>query len=111
MDGEPARFEGKKEDSLSPRQSNLTAQLQTDYDRSYDHMGMDISNPSDRYSQNSVSMSGMTPTQYSGVAMPISTGKSNPRRESIAGSMMHGVSFGGVSMGSWVHDECVHFFA
>ena len=110
MDGEPSRFVGNKEDSLSPRQSNLTAQFQTDYDRSYEPIAMDISNPSQRYRQNSVSMSGLTPTQYSGVAMPISTGKSIPRRESLAGSMMHGLSFGGISMGSWVHDEYVHFF-
>ena len=57
----------------------------------------------------SISMSGLTPQQYSSGAMPISVngaGRQQQRRESnAAGSMMGGMSWGGVSMSSWIHDE------
>lgn len=55
----------------------------------------------------SISMAGLTP-QYGSGAQPISVGgpgRSQPRRESGAGSMMGGMSWGGVSMNSWVRDE------
>ena len=57
----------------------------------------------------SISMSGLTPQQYTGGAMPISmngAGRQQQRRESnAAGSMMAGMSWGGVSMSSWIRDE------
>lgn len=43
-------------------------------------------------------------------ARPISMESANrerPRRESQAGSMMGGMSWGGVSVGSWIRDEYV----
>ena len=58
----------------------------------------------------SISMSGLTP-QYGSGAVPISvngSGRNMNRRESIAGSMVGGISWGGVSMNSWVRDEYVH---
>lgn len=38
-------------------------------------------------------------------AQPISVNREKPRRESLAGSMVGGMSWGGVSVGSWVRDE------
>lgn len=38
-------------------------------------------------------------------AQPISMNREKPRRESLAGSMVGGMSWGGVSVGSWVRDE------
>lgn len=51
---------------------------------------------------------GATPgSQHSG-AQPISVNASNrekSRRESLAGSMLTGLSWGGTSVGSWIRDE------
>lgn len=47
---------------------------------------------------------------YGSGAQPISMNTSNrerPRRESVAGSMVGGMSWGGVSVGSWIRDEYV----
>lgn len=52
--------------------------------------------------------SGALGAQYGGGALPISMDRSNrekPRRESIASSVIGGMSFGGVSVGSWIRDE------
>ena len=49
-------------------------------------------------------------SQYSSGAIPISMNNSNrdkPRRESLAGSMVGGMSWGGTSVGSWIRDEYV----
>ena len=46
-------------------------------------------------------------------AQPISMDTSNwgqPRRESLAGSLGQGMSWGGVSVGSWIRDEYVPSF-
>ena len=55
----------------------------------------------------SISMAGLTP-QYTSGAVPI-TGHRNSnaqgRRESNAGSIMSGMSLGGISMNSWIRDE------
>ena len=43
-------------------------------------------------------------------AQPMSMDTSNwekPRRESLAGSLVQGMSWGGVSVGSWIRDEYV----
>ncbi len=37
-------------------------------------------------------------------------GREKPRRESIAGSLVGGMSWGGVSVGSWIRDEYVPQF-
>lgn len=50
------------------------------------------------------------PMSISG-SQPISVSNSNrsrPRRESLAGSMLSGMSFGGISVGSFVRDEYVN---
>lgn len=39
---------------------------------------------------------------------PNRTDHGRPRRESLAGSLVGGMSWGGVSVGSWIRDECVH---
>ena len=38
-------------------------------------------------------------------AQPISMNREKPRRESLAGSMISGMSWGGISVNSWVRDE------
>lgn len=46
--------------------------------------------------------------QWGNGTMPISVSGSNrdkPRRESLAGSLVGGMSWGGVSVGSWIRDE------
>ncbi len=52
--------------------------------------------------------SGFTP-QYGGSgAQPIlmtGSNRAQPRRESMAGSLAGGMSWGGVSVGSWIRDE------
>ena len=45
------------------------------------------------------------PGAYSSGAQPMSLSKDRPRRESIASSMVGGMSFGGISVGSWIRDE------
>ncbi|MCJ1309663.1 Transcriptional regulator of ribosomal biogenesis proteins [Agyrium rufum] len=53
--------------------------------------------------------SGMGPSYGTG-AQPISMGSSNrprDRRESVAGSMTNGMSWGGVSVGSWIRDDVI----
>lgn len=47
-------------------------------------------------------------SHYGSGAQPISMSNANrerPRRESLAGSMVSGMSWGGISVGSWVRDE------
>ncbi|KAL9625145.1 MAG: hypothetical protein Q9204_007812, partial [Flavoplaca sp. TL-2023a] len=47
-------------------------------------------------------------SHYGSGTHPISMGSANrerPRRESLAGSMVSGMSWGGISVGSWVRDE------
>ncbi|MCJ1403709.1 Transcriptional regulator of ribosomal biogenesis proteins [Xylographa trunciseda] len=60
-----------------------------------------------RHDSMSGGMSGLTP-QYGTGAQPITMTGSNraqPRRESMAGSMAGGMSWGGVSVGSWLRDD------
>lgn len=45
-------------------------------------------------------------SNYGSGAQPIAMNSSSkPRRESIAGSLAAGMSFGGVSVSSWIRDE------
>jgi transcription factor SFP1 len=53
---------------------------------------------------------GASMAQWTGGTKPISVSGSNrdrPRRESLAGSLVGGMSWGGVSVGSWIRDEWV----
>ena len=52
----------------------------------------------------SSAMTGIESRHGSG-AQPISMNRDKPRRESLAGSMVGGMSWGGVSVSSWVRDE------
>lgn len=47
---------------------------------------------------------GLSASQRAAGAVPISS-KNHGRRESLAGSLMAGMSWGGVSVGSWIRDE------
>lgn len=58
---------------------------------------------------------GAATAQWGNGTKPISmsgSNRDNPRRESLAGSLVGGMSWGGVSVGSWIRDECVppYFF-
>lgn len=69
-----------------PQTSNLTSAL-----KSSEAQAMNISNDD--------------PPNESFSTQPISMNRQRPRRESLAGSMVSGMSFGGVSVGSFVRDE------
>lgn len=97
--------------SASPRQSNLTSALQSTSGNEQRPFDPNMSNGANKLGtgrHDSVSMSGLTP-QYTSGAMPITMnnpGRHQQRRESnAAGSMMAGMSWGGVSMNSWIHEE------
>ena len=94
-----------RQNSNSPHHSNLTSGLQ---ETSGNSMRVDANGGKGSGRHDSVSMSGLTP-QYTSGAMPISMSNSRQqRRESnAAGSMMGGMSWGGVSMNSWIRDEYV----
>ena len=102
---------------VSPRQqtSNLTSALQSTTGnemRPSPSINVGSGNgKGGRHDSLGVSISGLTP-QYGGSgAQPISmTGSSRnrQRRESLAGSMAGGMSWGGVSVGSWIRDEYAH---
>lgn len=53
---------------------------------------------------------GATMAQYSNGSKPITVVGSNhnkPRRESLAGSLVGGMSWGGISVGSWIRDDII----
>lgn len=55
-------------------------------------------------------MGGIAGSQSGSGAQPISVNapsREKPRRESLAGSMVTGMSWGGNSVGSWIRDEYV----
>lgn len=105
--------------SLSPRvhhTSNLTTALQsTSGNESRPTPAVNISNGSTKGVSNGFgrrdSLGGGASgfgSNFGSGAQPISMESSNrekPRRESIAGSLVGGMSWGGVSVGSWIRDE------
>ena len=97
---------------LSPRPttSTLTSALQSTSGNELRPMpgggnAMSMGKPSGMRND-SISMSGLTP-QYSSGAVPITNrnGSYQGRRESNSGSLMSGISVGGISMNSWIRDE------
>lgn len=98
--------------SPRPQTSNLTSALQTTTEtqpKVSPSMNAGFSNgKAGRKESFGAGFSGLT-SQYGGSgAQPISMSGSNrahPRRESMAGSLAGGMSWGGVSVGSWIRDE------
>ncbi|KAL9605065.1 MAG: hypothetical protein Q9179_001636 [Wetmoreana sp. 5 TL-2023] len=103
----------------SPRRhhtSNLTSALQsTSGNEVRPTQAMSISSgrgpPSSLTHRDSISAGlAASGSHYGSGAQPISMSNANrerPRRESLAGSMVSGMSWGGVSVGSWVRDEII----
>ena len=99
----------------SPRHqqvSNLTYALQsTTGNELRPTSAMNTSNGTKQYSNGRYDSTGAMLAlgpHYGSGAQPISMSNSNrgqPRRESIAGSLAGGMSWGGVSVGSWIRDE------
>ena len=94
----------------SPRSSNLTSALQT--------TSGNEARPSSIMDTNEGLNKGIgfafggagSGSQYGSGAQPISVNASNrekPRRESLASSIVTGMSWGGTSVGSWIRDEYV----
>ena len=101
-----------RHDSASPRHSNLTSALQHTSGNEIRQSELMVGHGTNKMGSSrhdSISMSGLTPQYYSSGAVPISmnnAGRQQQRRESnAAGSMMGGMSWGGVSMSSWIRDE------
>jgi transcription factor SFP1 len=109
MPSPPITIATPRQPSNSPprnQQSNLTSQLrQPQHDNDLDMDGIPNNEPKGR--QESVSMLSTTP--YGAKSIPVRDGMGF-RREShvgLSGSLMGGMSWGGLSMGSFVRDEYV----
>ncbi|KAL9610598.1 MAG: hypothetical protein Q9167_004700 [Letrouitia subvulpina] len=96
--------------------SNLTSALQsTTGNENRPTPAMNISNakgPGPNFGHRDSLNGGMagSGSYYGSGAQPISMNTSNrerPRRESVAGSMVGGMSWGGVSVGSWIRDDII----
>lgn len=90
-----------------PHTSNLTSALQS---TSNESQAMNIINGNGPHSslshRDSLTGAMAASGSYHGTgAQPISVNRQKPRRESFAGSLVSGMSFGGVSVGSFVRDE------
>lgn len=100
---EPIQIGGSRQNSNSPRNqtSNLTAQLQQSQSNRNDS-AMPAGTPDLKGRQESTTMLGTTPYGARQIPMP-----GNQRRESLipGGSLMGGMSWGGISMGSFIRDE------
>jgi transcription factor SFP1 len=103
----PIDISQSRHNSHSPRgASNLTNALQAENGGDMAPTApMNIGGRGQGGRSDSISMSGLTPQFSKGVPIAGGGGRSQPRRESLAGSMMNGMSWGGVSMNSWVRDE------
>jgi hypothetical protein len=103
----PIDITTSRQSSGSPRsqQSNLTSQLQQPrIDVQHDGDMTTQQRPEYRGRQESVGMLGTTP--YGARSIPM---RDNFRRESnaLSGSMVNGMSWGGISVGSYIRDEYV----
>jgi transcription factor SFP1 len=99
-----------RQNSSSPRnqQSNLTSQLQQptidvrSSTPTTEEVAAEAQNQADKSKQDSTSMFGTTP--YGARQIPIANGQ---RRDNagMSGSLVGGMSWGGISMGSFIRDE------
>lgn len=120
MNGQAAPIDiATRQTSVSPpgqQASNLTSALQKAANSNNERVG---SIPSASGANNGVALKtaavrkdslGASMAQWGNGTKPISVSGSNrdkPRRESLAGSLVGGMSWGGVSVGSWIRDEYV----
>ena len=90
-----------------PHTSNLTSALKTTQGlENRPPSGIDVGGPQSKGFGGPGG--GASGSQFASAAQPISVNASNremPRRESLAGSMVTGMSWGGASVGSWIRDE------
>ena len=90
--------------SPQKQQSNLTSQFQRPQTDGAQDMDMDgMSGASVKGRQESVAMLGTTP--YGARSIPARDGMRRGSTANISGSFMGGMSWGGMSMGSYVRDE------
>ena len=109
MPSPPIQIATPRQPSNSPprnQQSNLTSQLRQP--QLSDDLEMDgVPNNNNKFKPRQESVSMLSTTPYGARAIPVSDGMGF-RREShvgLSGSLMGGMSWGGLSMGSFVRDE------
>lgn len=118
MNGQQSPFDlSARQTSVSPpgqQASNLTSALQkaANNDRAGNSSVPTASNASAVYKAAAARKDSLSASmsQWGNGTKPISVMGSNrekPRRESLAGSLVGGMSWGGVSVGSWIRDELV----
>jgi transcription factor SFP1 len=105
-----------RQTSISPpgqQASNLTSALQRAGDGDRSASDANLHGPSSNISKTNVARKdsfGASMAQFGNGTKPITVNGSNRdkrRRESLAGSLVGGMSWGGVSVGSWIRDEYV----
>lgn len=105
-----------RQTSISPpgqQASNLTSALQRAGNGDRSAGDANTHGPSASVSKTNVARKdsfGASMAQFGNGTKPITVNGSNhnkPRRESLAGSLVGGMSWGGVSVGSWIRDEYV----
>lgn len=118
MNAQPSPFDlSTRQTSVSPpgqQASNLTSALQkaASNERGGNFPAPVASNASAAYKTAAARKDslGASMSQWGNGTKPISVMGSNrekPRRESLAGSLVGGMSWGGISVGSWIRDESV----
>ena len=121
MDGRSSPINITSRD-ITPRRSKRSDALDSQVDDDVRSTAMDMVSEYSRQPRtasgrlDSISEGQPAAAGYSNGAQPMSVTKDRPRRESLASSMVGGMSFGGVSVGSWIRDEyvfcsCSHGFS
>ncbi|KZF22080.1 hypothetical protein L228DRAFT_145982 [Xylona heveae TC161] len=115
----PTRNSSSSPSNLNPQPSNLTTALQGAAAREARptpavNIGApnshDFASNAGRRESVAGSLGGMGSHQWGTGAKPISMSNANrdkTRRESLAGSLVGGMSWGGVSVGSWIRDDII----
>ena len=112
MDGRSSPINITSKD-ITPRRNQRSNALDSQVGEDVRANAMDIAGEYNRQSRtasgrlDSISEGQPAVAGYSNGAQPMSMTKDRPRRESLASSMVGGMSFGGVSVGSWIRDEYV----